>query len=47
MGSKKSLVILLVCLLLIFIAHSIGTTMGYFNDTESSLDNTMRIAESW
>lgn len=47
MVSKKLIVILIICLLLVFIAQNTGTTVGYFIDTESSLDNTLRIAESW
>jgi len=47
MGSKQLIVILMVCLLLGLIGQIIGTTMGYFTDPESSVDNTLRIAESW
>ena len=47
MRLKKLIVILMICLLLGLISQSIGYTMGYFTDPESSVDNTLRIAESW
>jgi hypothetical protein len=47
MSLKRLVVILAVCLLLAVIFQSIGTTMGYFTDAESSVENTLRIAESW
>jgi hypothetical protein len=47
MRLKHLTVILMVCWLLAFILQSMGTTMGYFTDTESSVDNTLRIAETW
>jgi predicted ribosomally synthesized peptide with SipW-like signal peptide len=47
MGSKKLIVLLMICLLLIFIAQSIGITLGYFSDTESSVDNILRFTNTW
>jgi len=47
MRLKRLIVILMICLLLGFIFQSIGSTMGYFTDSESSVDNTLRIVENW
>ena len=47
MGLKTWLAVFLVCVLVFSIILAVGNAMGYFADTESSLDNTLRIAESW
>ena len=47
MGLKIWLVIFLVCLFVFGVIFTKDTTMGYYTDTESSLDNILRIAESW
>jgi len=44
---KRIIFIIIVCLLLVLIIQNIGATFGYFNDTESSVDNILRFKHTW
>ena len=44
---KRLVIILVICIVLGLAANTVSVSMGLFTDSEESVENTLRFAESW
>jgi hypothetical protein len=47
MNLTRKILIIIACVLIVVTTLSLGLTLGYFSDSENSVDNILRFKDSW